>query len=103
MLRLDGPSVPRTRLAMRAAMATFQLSVTLLTACGERPTRAVKDSPTANDGPVGSVVADSASTLTGAGATFPYPLYARWIASYTQRTGERVNYRSVGSKLSFMV
>ena len=35
--------------------------------------------------------------LTGAGATFPYPLYARWIASFAKASGVRVNYLSVGS------
>ena len=41
--------------------------------------------------------AAGASDITGAGATFPAPLYAQWAASYHQATGERVNYQSVGS------
>jgi phosphate transport system substrate-binding protein len=35
--------------------------------------------------------------LTGAGATFPYPLYRAWFAEYGQRSGARVNYLAVGS------
>ncbi len=35
--------------------------------------------------------------LTGAGATFPFPVYRQWIADYMQRTGGRINYLSVGS------
>lgn len=35
--------------------------------------------------------------LTGAGATFPYPLYARWFNEYAQRTNVRINYQSIGS------
>ena len=35
--------------------------------------------------------------LTGAGGTFPYPLYRRWFADYAVRTGVRINYLSVGS------
>ena len=35
--------------------------------------------------------------LAGAGATFPYPLYARWFNEYAQRTNVRINYHSVGS------
>jgi phosphate transport system substrate-binding protein len=35
--------------------------------------------------------------LTGAGATFPYPLYRVWFAEYGQRTGVRINYFAVGS------
>jgi phosphate transport system substrate-binding protein len=36
-------------------------------------------------------------TLTGAGATFPYPIYARWFSVYHQQTGVRINYQSIGS------
>jgi phosphate transport system substrate-binding protein len=36
-------------------------------------------------------------TLTGAGATFPYPLYRAWFSEYGQRTGVRINYFAVGS------
>lgn len=39
----------------------------------------------------------SSVDLTGAGATFPYPLYARWISDYVAQTGVRINYQSVGS------
>jgi phosphate transport system substrate-binding protein len=35
--------------------------------------------------------------LTGAGATFPYPIYSRWIAAYGAQTGVRINYQSIGS------
>ena len=35
--------------------------------------------------------------LTGAGATFPYPLYRAWFAEYGQRTGVHINYFAVGS------
>ncbi len=37
-------------------------------------------------------------TLTGAGATFPYPLYSRWFAEYNRAHPEvRINYQSIGS------
>jgi phosphate transport system substrate-binding protein len=35
--------------------------------------------------------------LTGAGATFPYPLYNRWFVEYAKQTGVRINYQSIGS------
>ncbi|HQW66853.1 MAG TPA: phosphate ABC transporter substrate-binding protein PstS [Gemmatimonadales bacterium] len=35
--------------------------------------------------------------LTGAGATFPYPLYSNWFATYGKQTGVRINYQSIGS------
>ena len=36
-------------------------------------------------------------TIHGAGATFPYPLYAAWAWHYAKETGVRVNYQSIGS------
>jgi phosphate transport system substrate-binding protein len=39
----------------------------------------------------------SAQEITGAGATFPAPLYAKWAAEYNKATGVKVNYQSVGS------
>lgn len=42
-------------------------------------------------------MAASPVDLTGAGATFPYPLYSRWISDYSAQTGVRINYESVGS------
>ena len=39
----------------------------------------------------------SAQEITGAGATFPAPLYAKWAADYNKATGVRINYQSVGS------
>ena len=38
-----------------------------------------------------------AATVTGAGATFPYPVYASWAQEYKKATGNSVNYQSVGS------
>lgn len=35
--------------------------------------------------------------LTGAGATFPYPLYSKWFSTYSQDHQVRVNYQSIGS------
>lgn len=36
-------------------------------------------------------------TITGAGATFPYPLYSRWAADYQKKTSVKLNYQSIGS------
>lgn len=38
-----------------------------------------------------------ASEVTGAGATFPYPVYAKWADAYKKATGNTVNYQSIGS------
>lgn len=38
-----------------------------------------------------------AQDVTGAGATFPAPIYAKWADAYNKATGSRINYQSVGS------
>ena len=35
--------------------------------------------------------------ITGAGATFPYPIYAKWADAYKKETGVGLNYQSIGS------
>jgi phosphate transport system substrate-binding protein len=42
-------------------------------------------------------VAAHAVDITGAGATFPYPIYAKWAEAYKQKTGVGMNYQSIGS------
>ena len=38
-----------------------------------------------------------AADITGAGATFPYPIYAKWADAYKKETGTGMNYQSIGS------
>ena len=38
-----------------------------------------------------------AADITGAGATFPYPVYAKWADAYKTKTGIGMNYQSIGS------
>src|SRR3954463_5206437 len=38
-----------------------------------------------------------AQDMTGAGATFPAPIYAKWADAYNKTTGARLNYQSVAS------
>ncbi|WP_034348485.1 phosphate ABC transporter substrate-binding protein PstS [Noviherbaspirillum massiliense] len=38
-----------------------------------------------------------AADITGAGATFPYPIYAKWAEAYKKATGVGLNYQSIGS------
>jgi phosphate transport system substrate-binding protein len=38
-----------------------------------------------------------AQTLTGAGATFPNPIYTKWFDAYSKKTGVQINYQSIGS------
>ncbi len=39
----------------------------------------------------------TAADITGAGATFPYPIYAKWAEAYKAKTGIGMNYQSIGS------
>ena len=41
--------------------------------------------------------AAAAQTLTGAGATFPNPIYTKWFDAYNKKTGVQINYQSIGS------
>src|SRR5246500_122098 len=41
--------------------------------------------------------AAQAAEISGAGATFPYPIYAKWAEAYSVKTGLRMNYQSIGS------
>jgi len=45
----------------------------------------------------GAFATSTAQEVTGAGATFPAPLYAKWADAYNKATGVRINYQSVGS------
>ena len=37
------------------------------------------------------------ASLTGAGATFPNPIYSKWFSEYNKKTGVQINYQSIGS------
>jgi phosphate transport system substrate-binding protein len=38
-----------------------------------------------------------AADISGAGATFPFPIYSKWAAAYKAQTGVGLNYQSIGS------
>jgi len=44
-----------------------------------------------------AVTSSQAQDITGAGATFPAPVYSKWAADYNKATGAKINYQSVGS------
>ena len=46
---------------------------------------------------VATAVPAVAIDISGAGATFPYPIYAKWADTYMKETGNRLNYQSIGS------
>src|ERR1700749_1606852 len=39
----------------------------------------------------------AAADLSGAGATLPYPIYAKWAEAYKAKAGTAINYQSIGS------
>jgi phosphate transport system substrate-binding protein len=41
--------------------------------------------------------ASAQAVLTGAGATFPNPIYTKWFDTFARKTGIRINYQSIGS------
>ena len=47
-------------------------------------------------GPLGAT-AGEIDSISGAGATFPYPIYAKWASAYHRLTGVKLNYQSIGS------
>jgi phosphate transport system substrate-binding protein len=46
---------------------------------------------------VASISLASAADISGAGATFPFPIYAKWADAYKKETGDGLNYQSIGS------
>ena len=44
-----------------------------------------------------ALVPANAADISGAGATFPYPIYAKWADAYKKETGNGLNYQSIGS------
>jgi phosphate transport system substrate-binding protein len=44
-----------------------------------------------------TVISAAAMDISGAGATFPYPIYAKWADAYKKDTGVGMNYQSIGS------
>jgi phosphate transport system substrate-binding protein len=51
----------------------------------------------AGSAPAARTATTSGADLTGAGATFPYPLYSKWFDAYATKSGVKINYQSIGS------
>jgi phosphate transport system substrate-binding protein len=69
----------------RRTSALLSLSLGFLAACGSER------------GGSGAASSTARVALTGAGATFPNPIYTKWFDAYAKQTGVRVNYQSIGS------
>jgi hypothetical protein len=84
-------------LTIEAAMARWNscslvVGLTLVVACGGP---GADKKPGADSSAEGT--AAGSATLTGAGATFPNPIYAKWFDQYAAKTGVHINYQSIGS------
>ena len=72
---------------------SFAIALTLATVAGCSD-GSKKDAPAAA-GQTASTA--TGAQLTGAGATFPNPLYTKWFSEYAAKTGVKINYQSIGS------
>jgi phosphate transport system substrate-binding protein len=64
-------------------------------ACSGTDKKGASDSAAAT--PIPAASSSGGADLTGAGATFPQPIYSKWFADYAAKTGVKINYQSIGS------
>jgi phosphate transport system substrate-binding protein len=80
----------------RSTLFTFAAAgLVSVGACGGSDTKGASDSAAASTPP--SAASRGGVDLTGAGATFPYPIYSKWISDYSAKTGVKINYQAIGS------
>jgi phosphate transport system substrate-binding protein len=89
-----------------AAVVVAVVAALLLSACGggssASPTPTVSSKPPTSQATEAAAQSPcppggAATSLTGAGASFPYPLYSKWTAQFDKQCGVQINYQSVGS------
>ena len=78
----------------RIVLATLAATAALA-GCGKPDAPAAPASPAA--APSAPAPTSGGAGVTGAGASFPAPLYTKWAADYNKATGVKINYQSVGS------
>jgi phosphate transport system substrate-binding protein len=71
-------------------------ALAFVSACGDSSKSASKESA-AGAASASATPTTSGADLTGAGATFPYPLYSKWFDAYATKSGVKINYQSIGS------
>ena len=69
-------------------------ALSLAAACGDSSKQARTDTA---GGIAPAQSTSSGADLTGAGATFPAPLYSKWFDAYATKTGVKINYQPIGS------
>jgi phosphate transport system substrate-binding protein len=92
---------PYGKLLLLAGALVALLSFTLVACKSSKKTPSATATQAAASTPTEQAFAcppaGSAASLTGAGATFPYPLYSKWIAEYKSVCSVEINYQSIGS------
>ena len=78
-------------LMRRIPLAIFASAALTISAC------APASDKKADSHSAAGVASGGGADLTGAGATFPYPLYSRWVSEYAAKTGVKINYQQIGS------
>lgn len=82
---------------MRYSLLSIVVASTLaLTACGNKQADNQAAGASATSSTAGSNK-NAVFTITGAGASFPQPIYAKWAGEFKNATGGQVNYQSIGS------
>ena len=85
---LEAAVTRSTRFALAAAgFATV--------ACSGGESKRTSDSAATSPSP--ATARSAGVDLTGAGATYPYPIYSKWISDYAAKTGIKINYQAIGS------
>ena len=87
-----------------AAPCALVLALGVAAACGGEGGAADRPDAPGNEAPQKTATADPAArrpaeppSINGAGATFPYPVYAKWAHTYHKISGVELNYQSIGS------
>lgn len=95
------PAAPTTALAAKATDAPKAAAPTTAPAAAATTAPAAGGAAPAGacdyNAKVAGPFSGEANALTGAGATFPQPLYTRWFSDYNKLTNVKVNYQGVGS------
>ncbi len=91
----NGPGLTRRRRSV--TLAIVGIAVAISTGCRPRDNADRDDPDPASDSARAAFASSTRVDLTGGGATFPYPLYARWFNEYAPLAQVRINYRAESS------
>jgi phosphate transport system substrate-binding protein len=78
-------------------IAVLLVSAMYAAACGDKTPPSAKTEEASPVKQAPKAEPDAVISLNGAGATFPYPIYAKWAHMYNKVSGTELNYQSIGS------